>query len=112
MQNINTNKCVTVVNVDDMHSITFDVEIEGKLPLIEIKHAFALTRVQLANEPGILGFDIYGISNVPFKFGDTVYIRGVPVPAAAAEKRFLTNDEIDQLLDQKLKQKLGLVPVQ
>lgn len=105
-QKQNTNKCVTVVNVDDMHSITFDVEIEGKLPLIEIKHAFALTRVQLANEPGILGFDIDGISNVPFKFGDTVYIRGVP------GERFLTNDEIDQIWDKKLKQKLGLVLAQ
>ena len=100
MQNV--DKIVTVVNVGIPSSTyTFCVETEGKLPLNVIKDTFGLTRVELANEPGILSFDIYGISNVPFKFGDTVYIRGVP------EERSLTNNDIDQMLKHKLNQILG-----
>ncbi len=50
-------KCVTVVNVDDASSsYTFRVEEEGKLPLLAIKDAFRITRVELADEPGILGY--------------------------------------------------------
>ena len=91
------NKCVTVVNVDDTSSYyTFCVEEENKLPLRAIKDAFGLTRVELASEPGILSFDIHGISNVPFKFGETVCIRGVPV------ERALTNEQLEYMINQKL----------
>ncbi len=52
---------VNVVNVDDAFLRTFRVEEEGKLPLLAIKEAFGLTRIELAYEPGI---------------GEAVFIRG------------------------------------
>ncbi len=98
------SKCVTVVNVDNDTSYTFRVEEEGKLPLHTIQNIFGITRVQLSNEPGILlSFDSHGSSNVPFKFGETVSIRGVPVG------RPLTAEQLDEKLekrDEKLDEKL------
>ena len=91
----NTTKSVTIVNVEDSSSHTFDVDEENKLPLNAITDAFGLTRVELASEPGILSFDIHGICHiVPFKFGDTVCIRGVPV------ERSLTAQRIDKKLEE------------
>ena len=97
--NNTTHKRVTVVNVDDTSSYTFCIEEENKL--CAIKDAFGLTRIELANEPGILSFDIYGISHVPFKFGETVFIRGVPV------ERSLTIEQLEHMMDQKLGKKLN-----
>jgi hypothetical protein len=89
------NNCVIVVNVDDpSRTHNFFVEKKGKLPLRAIKEAFGLTRVELADEPGILSFDIYGTSNnVPFKFGETVRVRGVPVERSI---------KLDHMMEQKL----------
>lgn len=92
------SKCITVVNVDNDTSYTFHVEEEGKLPLDTIQNIFGITRVELSNEPGILlSFDSHGISRVPFKFGDTLNIRGVPTG------RPLTAELLDEKLDRFLK---------
>jgi hypothetical protein len=92
-----TPKCIRVVNVGDNSSHTFRIEEEGKLPLLTIMDAFGITRVELTNEPGILSFDIYGMSNVSFKFGDTISIRGV-----IADIPITTEERLQQLLDEKL----------
>ena len=92
-------KCVTVANADDAasSSYVFRVEEEGKLPLLAIMDTFGMTRIELTDEPGmLLSWDVHGNSNVPFKFGETVSIRGVPAD------RPVTAKQLDQMLDRVL----------
>ncbi len=51
-----------------------------------VDYAFRITRVELADEPGILGWDIYGMGKVPFKFGETVRVRGVPADSRSCTR--------------------------
>ena len=100
-------KCVTVANADDAaySSYVFRVEEEGKLPLLAIMDAFGMTRIELADEPGmLLTWDVHGNSNVPFRFGETVRIRGVPAD------RPVTADQLDQMLEKALGKKLKFLP--